>query len=221
MIRARLRACAAIALVCGVPLAAQGVSDPLATSEAPAPSTPAASVTPPSAERASCEAKLFGQKEGGAGALFLLCKGQSLRLGSALGFSTSYNPTLDRYLVVSRLEAGERVYMIRPPRGEQAGLVEDVTNDLAAAARGLRVVQVRALIGGVDAKDFATTGTVRLTGAASNMPVARDAQPIEVRVAGESGFVGVVNPEQAKPLAKMAPPAGTPQPNAAPFKVED
>jgi len=181
-----------------IPALAQSVNDPIATTDVPAstPAVTAAAGTPvePAAPPTPCTAKIFTPGEGKPGDLIAICSGEGVRLGPSISFAAAWNETLGRYVVVNRTEDGERVYMIRPKSKAEPTLIEDLTNDLAATARRLKDIQVKALEGGVDISGFASGGAIRLTGAASKLPVAAGVQPVAVRIANEGGIARAINP---------------------------
>jgi len=194
---ARVAAACAQVLALSAPLAAQSVNDPIMTTDVPASApavTAAASMPVEPAPAVPCAARVFASGKDKSGALYVSCAGESLRIGPSTGFAAAWSSTLGRYLVANRTEDGERVYMIRPKTERTPALVEDLTNDLAAAARGLKLIQVRALEGGVDIASFASSGAVKLAGAAPGMPVKSGSQPVAVRIVNEGGMVRVVNP---------------------------
>jgi hypothetical protein len=187
---------------------AQNTSPPIETTEVP-PSTSGNAVPATGA----CQAEAITARDSKLSELYAICGRTAMPLGASLSFVSAYNASLGRLLVVNRTDAGEQVYMVREPTAELPMLIEDLTNSLAASALGLKVVQVRALSEGVDISGFATSGVVRLNGAAPDLPLARGKSPVAVQIAGERSAARVVNPAQK--AATAAPAADTTTPTAA------
>lgn len=131
--------------------------------------------------------------------MLFACGEEGLWLGPSIGFTAAYNPTLGRYLVVNRTEDGDQVMLIRPHNGDVPALIENMTNDLAATARNVKTIQVKALSGGVDISAFAKRGIVKLTGGSPDKPFGGDTAPVAVKLVDDAHSVRVqsVLPEPA------------------------
>jgi len=150
-----------LVLFVAAPLAAQGVSDPIQTTDIPPSAAPAdLKAASPSAAVQRCEIKLI---EVGAGAsdLFALCAEKALRIGRSLSFTASYNAALGRYLIVNQIRSGEQVFLVKPAERDQPITFDNLTSSLAAAALGARAIQANT-ISGVDSSSFSTSGIVKV-----------------------------------------------------------
>jgi hypothetical protein len=142
----------------------------------------------------TCQAKLSPRPTNGVRDLVLICGERSIYIGPATGYEAAYNASLDRYLLVQKVREASQIWLVRLKTSDAPQELINVTDNVAAAARGRRQVQARGLIGNIDVSGFAESGAIRTTGATLDTPRSADSSAVEIKLGNLNGALQLTGP---------------------------